>query len=387
MAERRLSGIDGPWVEVSLDAALENLRAIRSHATDRVGVIAVVKDSAYGCGAVRLARAYEEAGVEWLAVARLCEARSLRGAGIGLPVLVLGPVAPDNVPWAVDNDVDIALNDCQTLDTWLAAGRPVRCHVNVNTGMGRLGFTPDEAVDVLKRIAAGCVEASGVFTHFPCADIPGTDSVATQVAQFSTVLERARGLGLSPSLVHCANSAGLAYHALPDMTTHVRAGIALYGCAPDPQRSYPIALRPVAALKGHLVKVSNVKAGTGISYGWEYHADRDTHIGTVNIGYGHGLPRYLSNRGSMLIGGSRFPIAGRVTMDFTMVDLGPDADVQPGDEVVAIGVQGEQRITPDDVARMGDTIGYEVLCGLSTRVTRVYTQGGVEVGRLEAGSY
>ncbi len=374
---------EGPRIEISLDALEHNLESIRAAAPDGNALMAVVKDSAYGCGALPIARFLRTKGVAWFVVARICEARALREGGIDEPVLVLGTVDRADLPWAAHNDVTLSLNDIATLDAWRRAPHDAAFHCNVDSGMGRMGLAPEQIPRLAAALDNTRLRLTGLYTHFACADEPGTVSVGRQLSVFESARRCLIDKGVAPPLVHCANSAGIANFAMPEWTTHVRPGIALYGCRPDPRTPVPLDLRPVASLIGRVVKVKPIAAGTPVSYGWRYRADHDTYIATVDVGYAHGVPRFLSGRGAMLVRGEARPVAGRVTMDFTMLDIGPKPVVRPGDEAVVMGVQGARAITPDDVALIGDTIGYEVLCNLSTRLPRLYRYGGDVVGRIE----
>ena len=368
-------------MEVSLDNLRHNVHALRASMPAHARIIAVVKDSAYGCGAIPIARALEREGVGAFAVARICEARALRLAGITLPLLVLGECDTAELPWASDNDVHLTVNDPRHVRSWAASGLPLQLHCNIDTGMGRLGLRRDEVIPCLDQLDTTALRLTGVFTHLACADEPESTSITSQLSLFEATVNEIRARGIDPPFVHCGNSAGVLNCPWPPFATHARPGIALYGCLPDPERPFPVDVRPVVALKGHVVKVKRIAAGTPVSYGWRYVAPRNTTIATVDIGYGHGLPRFLSEKGSMLVNGRAFPIAGRVTMDFTMLDIGraDSEEVQPGDEVVAIGSQGSEMLSPDDIARIGGTIGYEVMCGLSTRVPRRYVESGTVV--------
>lgn len=368
--------LESPRIEIALDALEHNLEQLRSHAGRETAVMAVVKDSAYGCGALPIARFLRTRGVSWFVVARIGEARALRGEGIDEPVLVLGDVDDAGLRWAAENDVTVSLNDIAALASWQAAPHNVAFHCNVDSGMGRMGLTPDQIPLLAAALDDKRLRLTGVYTHFACADEPGTESVEQQLTVFESALSHLENKCAAPPVVHCANSAGIINVAMPEWATHMRPGIALYGCQPDPRVPLPLNLRPVTSLIGKVVKVKRVAAGTPVSYGWQYRAEHDTHIATVDLGYGHGFPRFLSGRGAMLVRGETRPIAGRVTMDFTMLDVGPRPLVRTGDEAVAIGRQGDAAITPDDIALLGDTIGYEVLCNLSARLPRVFRYGG-----------
>ena len=211
----------------------------------------------------------------------------------------------------------------------------------------------------------------GVFTHLACADEPLTNTVDEQLVHFRQSVALLRSQGLSFTHVHFGNSATLMRFQLNDCTL-VRPGIALYGCRPDPSQSFPLHLRPVATLKGTVVKLKRVPAGTPVSYGAHYITSEETCIATIAAGYAHGVPRFLSNRGEVLIGQKRYKIAGNVTMDYIMVDASPNPQIKIGDEAVVIGYQGDECISPDEIALQGKTIGYEILCNLGTSIERFY---------------
>lgn len=364
------------YVEISLDNLIFNLNQVRKLLAPGASIIAVVKDCAYGCGAVPVSRALEREGVGFFAVARMEEARDLRENGISSPVLVLGECTKEEVTWAAAENVHVTLNSLTAFEVWKEAGCRVRVHVNVDTGMGRMGILEseiDEAVRIF--LSGGSFVFEGIFTHFASADRPGTDTVARQQGIFESAVRRFSEKGLSPRYIHSPNSAALIRFPLP--AGHlVRPGIALYGCKPDPCQDFGIELRNVAGLKAPVVKIKKVPSGTPVSYGGTYVTDRETHIATIPLGYAHGLPRLLSNKGEVLIRGKRYRIAGNVTMDYIMADAGPNPEIRVGDEAVAMGFQGEDCITTDEVARHCRTIGYEILCGLSRRTDRFYLQAG-----------
>src|SRR5271157_867978 len=346
--------------------------------------MAVVKDLAYGCGSVVVSRALASCGVEWLAVATAAEARALRDGGITLPVLVLGACDADELAWAGSHNVSVSLNDVADLAHMTRAGAPVRLHVNVDTGMTRLGLLPSELGAVVSTLRKNpALVCEGAYTHLACADVPGTATVDNQTKKFKSALDLLLQGGISPRLIHYANSAAIMRHPLSPECTLVRPGITLYGCKPDPLQDFPLALRPAVTLKAPVAKVKKVPAGTAVSYGARYIASAETHIATIPLGYGIGLPRKLTGAGSVLIRGRRYAIAGTVTMDYIMADVGPETDVSVGDEAVAIGYQGGECISPDEIAAKCGTIAYEILCGLSTRLDRYFMLKGEVVGRQE----
>jgi alanine racemase len=352
------------------------------------GLIAVVKDNAYGCGSRMVALTLEQAGdVRFFAVARPAEAFFLRECGLKSPILVLGPAKADDLRQGHPRDIAFTLNDLSDIAAWQAAGVPVRFHCNIDTRMHRMGLMPAEvgtAAAQIKRSPA--LTLAGAFTHLANADEPGTATVADQLRLFFEGVALFRQNGLNVEHIHCANSAGLIRFGLPAGCTLARPGIALYGCRPDPAQEFSLDLREIASLKSRIVKIKTVPANTPISYGGTFVTDHETRLATVALGYGHGYPRSLGNRGTLLVGGRRVPIVGRVTMDYCMADIGDDGTIAVGDEVVAIGSQGGRRITADEVALLSGTIGYEILCNLGPSLDRVYRREGrvvaEETGRI-----
>ena len=236
-----------------------------------------------------------------------------------------------------------------------------------------MGLLPSEVEDFAKHLqnSSGNLLFEGVFTHMTSADVPGTETVQSQLASFRKALSVLRSHNLSPVHIHFGNSATVMLHGISECTL-IRPGIALYGCKPDPAQDFPLDLKPVAALKGYIVRMKQVPAGTPVSYGAHYITEQTTWIATINAGYGQGVPRFLSNKGYVLIRGKKYRIAGNVTMDYIMVDAGPEPCIGIGDEAVIMGNQNGESITPDEIASMGNTIAYEILCNLSTAIDRYY---------------
>ena len=365
-----------PCVEINLDNLLHNLNQIRATLPPSIGIMAVVKDNAYGCGSVMISRLLEQNGVRFFAVARTCEARVLREAGVESPILVLGQALASDLQWGASAGIRFTLNDVADLAAWKALDLTVRFHINIDTGMGRLGLLPDE-IDKLAFALDGWPNliCEGAYTHFARSDNPDKDPTDLQRALFKKTMEALDAHGLRPGTIHLSNSAAILQHAIPDCTM-VRPGIALYGCKPDPGRQFPLDLKPVLCLKGCVIKTKRVPKGTPISYGGTYVTQSDTTIATIGLGYGQGLPRQLGNKGAIVIKGKRYTIAGRVTMDFVMVDAGSEPAVHVGDEAMAIGYQGDERTFPDDIALLCHTIGYEILCSVSSRIDRYYILNG-----------
>jgi alanine racemase len=361
------------WAEVDLGAIQGNLR----YFGERTGraVMAVVKANAYGHGAVPVARAALEAGARWLAVARAEEALELRAAGLEAPILILGYTPPAQVPQMVGSRVSMTVwSQEQIRGAALAAregGGTARLHLKVDTGMGRLGVQiMGEALELARAVrAAQGVLLEGVFTHFARADEADPQPTDRQLARFRRVVEALEGEGLRPQWVHAANSAA-ALRRPETWYDMVRVGIALYGLEPSPHCPLPEAIRPALAWKASLAMVKIVPPGRGISYGHQYITSRAERIGTVPVGYADGLRRVEGNQ--VLVGGVRAPVVGRVTMDQVMVQLDGVPLARPGDEVVIIGSQGDERIRAEEVADLWGTINYEVTSGIAARVPRLY---------------
>jgi alanine racemase len=373
------------WAEIDLGAIAHNVRELRRITNPRARLMAVVKADGYGHGAVEVAQTALAAGADLLAVARIDEGITLRRAGLTGPILVFGPTPAAFAAELAANDLIqsvTGLAPAQGLDAVARRqGRTLPIHLKVDSGMGRLGLLPDiqRTEEELSAVAEAAAIArlpglrlEGVYTHFAAADEADKTYARQQLRVFNDFLEALEAAGVDPGLRHAANSAAII--DLPE--THldaVRPGIALYGLYPsrevDRRR---IALRPALALKSRLLQVKAVPAGFKVSYGMTWEAPAPTVIGTVAAGYADGIQRRLSNRGAMLVGGRRVPIAGRVCMDLIMLDLGPQASARPGEEVVIIGRQGEAEISADEIADLLETINYEVVFTNASRVPRIY---------------
>lgn len=367
------------WAEVNLDTIRHNVTVLRELAP-HAQFMAVVKADGYGHGAVPVARAALEAGATWLAVATLEEGVDLRKAGLSAPILVLGYIPPIQADTVVLYDLHPAvfhLDLVLALAQWgRALMRQVPVHVKVDTGMGRIGVTPAGLVEFVKAAKTyPQIELEGVFTHLATADEPENDYAATQLTRFAEALTALRDAGFTPKYRHACNSAGLMLHPEGHLDM-VRAGIALYGLAPDPSVIWPVELRPALTWKTRIGMLKTVEPGTPVSYGCTYRAQGRERIASLPVGYADGYFRLNSNRGEVLIGGRRCPVVGRVCMDQTLVRLPDDLEAKVGDEVVLLGEQGGEQITAADIARTVGTINYEVVCAISKRVPRVYWKDG-----------
>ena len=362
------------WAEVDVTAVALNVRAYAEAVAPAV-VCAVVKADGYGHGAVPVAHAAVAGGAAWLAVATVEEGVELREAGIEAPVLLLSEPAAEAAETVVAHRLTPTVYTEVGIDTLAkaAAGsaHPLAVHLKVDTGMHRVGCRPDEACDLAAHVAAAAeLELGGVLTHFAAADEPGHAFSAEQHERFDAVLADLRARGVDPGIVHACNSAAALTvpQARHDM---VRIGISLYGIPAADELVGALRLVPVLALKARVTHVQRVPAGETVSYGVRYRVERDTTIVTVPIGYADGVPRELSFRGAeVLVGGRRCPIAGPITMDQFMVDVG-DLPVAHGDEVVLIGRQGAEEITVREWSGLLGTIPNAIVSGIGPRVPRL----------------
>lgn len=373
MGKRRYIGYRPTWAEVNLRNLLYNFKQVKRLLTPRTKIMVTVKADAYGHGLIPVASKLAVCGADFFGVASIDEGILLRKAGINLPILVLGMILKEDikplfkyglVPTVCSEELASSLNREAA-----RRKRPINVHVKVDTGMGRIGVMPLDAESLIERISKmKFISIEGIFTHFAFA---GMDRKFTlhQISLFNRLISKLNSLGIKVPFLHCANSMGIIDYKRGHFNM-VRPGLVIYGLYP--KAGLKLKLKPVLSLKSKVVYCKRVPKGHGISYGHSYITKRDTSIATLPIGYGDGYPRNLSNIAGVLIGGKRFKISGRVCMDQIMVDVG-DAKVKIGDEVVLIGSQGKRKITSEELAELAETIPYEIVCGLGSRVPRVYT--------------
>jgi len=368
------SDSDRPTVAtIDLGALAHNYTEAARRADGR-NVLSVVKAQAYGHGAVPVARKLVELGSAMLGVALVEEGRDLRDAGITVPILVMGPVFPEQAEEIVRAKLTPAVftqEQARALSAAVAGTTAkVAVHVKVDTGMGRIGVGAEEALAFITTISGlPGISVEGLMTHFADADLRDKAFAASQLDRFEALLRSLELKGMSIPLRHAANSAAVLEYDRA-LLTMVRPGLMLYGYNPL-ESGTTVDLRPVLSLTTRIAFVKEVPAGVPISYGRTFVSKRESLIATIPIGYADGYGRGLSNKGEALVRGVRVPVAGRVCMDMTMLDVTGVPGVAEGDEVVLIGRQGGQRITADDIAAKTGTIAYEVLCGISGRVPRI----------------
>lgn len=365
------------WAEIDLDAIASNVEAIKSFVGAQTDVIASVKANAYGHGLLPVARTALGAGATWLAVHRIQAAIALREAGIESPVLLLGHVLPSAVGLVLRHRITPTLVDWETARLLSArADHPVPVHIKIDTGMSRYGLEPDRAVDFVRDVAAlPNITIEGLFSHFAAADEPNLDFARRQWTRFQEILQAIEDAGYAIPMPHICNSAGVI--TMPEAhLAAVRPGLLIYGMAPSPESMPDFPLRRALTLKSTVIKVRDLAPGTTISYGRTFVTRHATRVVLVSLGYGDGYPRMASNRGSVLIHGRRAPIRGRICMDQLVVEVTDIPNVAVGDEVVAIGRQGDGEITPEEVGAWAHTINYEITTSLLPQVVRVYRQNG-----------
>jgi alanine racemase len=364
---------------VNVAAIERNVALLAAHVGPATAVCAVVKADGYGHGAVPAARAALAGGATWLAVVTAGEATALRRGGVDGRLLVLGPLADDDLPEALDARAEVVVWDEAGVDRLVRLGRPADVHVKLDSGMGRLGQRDAAlALELCDRVdATPPLRLSGAMTHFATADDPDDELFALQLQRFTAWAADVRAR--HPDVVlHAANSAA----TLRDPAAHfdlVRPGIAIYGLDPMNRDPDDHGLEPALEWSSRLAAVKPLGPGESVGYGRRFVAEEATRIGTVSAGYGDGVRRGLTNVGAALVGGRRVPMAGTVSMDSFGVDLGPGAEDEAGAPAVLIGRDGDERITAEEVAGVLGTINYEVVCGVGPRVPRLHHRDGVPV--------
>lgn len=366
------------WAEINLSNLEHNYRALRGMLPRGCRFVGVVKANAYGHGVIPVAKKLEELGTEYFAVACLDEAIELREAGIATPILILGPTpaafSSQLLQYNLTQAVQDAVEASVLSEMAVQADKPLKIHIKVDTGMSRLGFLCDEEhADVsVEEIAKVCslpnLQAEGIFTHFANAD-GDEDYSMRQLTRFLDVLDKLSAKSVNFEIRHCAASAAVLNYPCAHLDM-VRPGIALYGHYPDPscEDLDGPGLIPVMTLKTRIAALRELSAGTCISYGCTHTLNRDSRVAVLPIGYADGFDRLLSNRTEMMVAGQRVPVLGRICMDMCMVDVTEIPDVNVGDEVIVFGSEFPLEEKADTVG----TIQYEMLCGVSRRVPRIY---------------
>jgi len=366
------------WAEIDLPALRRNIATVRREVGPSTRIMAVVKADAYGHGAVPIAWHALQSGCDALGVGDSTEALQLRESGIAGPILILGAIIEEEVPKVVEADVAVSVHSPDLLDLLDQEARRqhrlLRVHLKIDTGMGRLGASPQRAAEIAREIAARPnLDLEGLCTHLSSVVSGNGAHTREQLDRFHEVIADLAALGIRPPVIHAANSAGMLMfrEAHFDM---VRTGITVYGLDPGIFAKLNLDLTPILSLKTRIAFLKGVPAGTPISYDQVYRTERATRIATCPVGYNDGYPRLLTNRASALLRGRRVPVVGTITMDYIMLDVGDLPEAAVGDEVTLIGRDGLEEIRCEELARTIGTIPYELTCGLGRRVKRIYVE-------------
>jgi len=375
------------YAEIDLQAIDHNLRQLRKLLNPETLFLAAVKGNAYGHGAVEISQRLVKKGVNQLGVARIEEAIQLRQNGIQVPLLIFGYIGPDNVEELYHHNLTATIS---SYENGLALskkakliGKSIKAHIKTDTGMGRLGINTNERCvdhksqnyqeikEIKSIIELENIKIEGIYTHFASADSADNTYAKRQFALFSNLLKNLDKEKLNIPLRHAANSAAII--SLPESHLNmVRSGIAIYGLKPSGKMNLQdVDLIPAMSIKAKIIHLKKVPVGFNVSYGSTHVTSDPTTIATIPIGYADGFSRSLSSKGSMLVGGRRAPIIGRVCMDLTMLDVGHLPDVKLGDEVVILGKQGNEEIAADEISNLLDTINYEIVSSITARVPRL----------------
>lgn len=366
--------------EIDLNSAEKNFSALKSFLDlSRTKPACVIKADGYGHGDVRLMELYQSMGADFFCVSNIPEALKLRRNGCIGDILILGHSEPKFSDTLSENDIIAAVVSSENArEISRCASKPVRTHVKLDTGMNRIGLKADDAercaLEIAEIAAMPNIRVEGVFTHFAAADSSDPESVRfteEQKRKFFSAADLAEKCGVLLLHKHCLNSAGTIFH-YDSRSTLARLGIVLYGLKPNSALEMPVALEPVMSLRSTISHIKTIEKGDTVSYGRTYAADRSRVVATIPCGYADGYPRLLSGRNEVIVRGRRAAGIGRICMDQMMADVTDIDGAAVGDEVTLIGENGGESITADDLAGLCGTIGYEIVCGISKRVPRIY---------------
>jgi len=358
-------------VEIDLEAIAHNVRLLRPPGAE---LMAIVKADGYGHGDAEVAEAALDAGASRLGVSLVEEGLGLRERGIDAPILVLAEFPPGSEKEALERRLTPTVYTDEGVagvaEAARALGRPLSVHLKLDTGMHRVGlWPPEEAPAFVRRVLEAGLELEGLWTHFADSELDDAGTL-DQLARFRAAADALAAEGITPGVLHAANSGA----TIRFPQTHldlVRPGAAVYGVDPGAGLAEPFGLRPALSWRSAVTMVKRLPAGERLSYGGRHTLDRDATIATVPVGYDDGFPRQLEGKADVLIGGRRHPVAGTITMDQILVDCG-DSSVAPGDEVVLIGAQGDERIPVEELAERAGTIARQITTGIGERVPREY---------------
>ncbi|MCC5896149.1 MAG: alanine racemase [Alkalibacterium sp.] len=363
--------------EIDLDKVSYNYQQMKNHLTAHTKLMAVIKADAYGHGAVEIGKHLENEEVDYLAVAVLDEAMELREAGITKPLLLLSPIEPDTIPTAIENNIAITVfsqSIAEAVNYYaLQTDHPVKVHVKIDTGMGRIGVrTKEEALTLCQTLQSETIIFEGIYTHFAEAENTADPSFTKhQFDLFSDIVAFLSSHEITFQIRHCSNTAAALLYPEYDLDM-VRTGISLFGYHPDKALEDIIDLKPVMTLSTHAAFVKQVPEGEPIGYGRTYTTPKEETIATILLGYADGIPRELSNRWHLTSGNRKAPIVGRICMDQLMVNVSDFENFSNKDELVFIGDPQKGHPSIYKMAELTDSFHYEILCGIGKRIPRVY---------------
>lgn len=364
------------WVEIDLAALTHNVKQLKNLLSPQTELMAVVKADAYGHGAVAVSQTVLSAGASWLGVATIPEGIELREAGIEAPILLLGATHTAQqvkaiAQWQLQPTICTAKQALIFSEVLVSLNQSLPVHAKLDTGMSRLGAPWQEATEFVQLVKGlPNLKLASIYSHLATADSPDTAVMKEQHQRFERAIAQIKTSGINPIRLHLANSAA----ALADPDLHydlVRVGLATYGLYPAPHLQNVVDLKPAMQVKAKVTQVKTIEAGTGVSYGYQFIAQRQTKIAVVGVGYADGIPRNLSNKMQVLVKGKLVPQVGAVTMDQLMLDVTDIPDLEVGEVVTLLGKDGENQITADDWAATLGTISWEIICGFKHRLPRV----------------
>ena len=364
------------WVEIDLAALTHNVKQLKNLLSPQTELMAVVKADAYGHGAVAVSQTVLSAGASWLGVATIPEGIELREAGIEAPILLLGATHTAQqvkaiAQWHLQPTICTAKQALIFSEVLVGLNQSLPVHAKLDTGMSRLGAPWQEATEFVQLVKGlPNLKLASIYSHLATADSPDTAVMKEQHQRFERAIAQIKTSGINPIRLHLANSAA----ALADPDLHydlVRVGLATYGLYPAPHLQNVVDLKPAMQVKAKVTQVKTIEAGTGVSYGYQFIAQRQTKIAVVGVGYADGIPRNLSNKMQVLVKGKLVPQVGAVTMDQLMLDVTDIPDLEVGEVVTLLGKDGENQITADDWAATLGTISWEIICGFKHRLPRV----------------
>lgn len=367
--------------EIDLDAIENNVKEIKKQLRPETKMLAVVKADAYGHGAVEVSKICLYNGADWLGIATCEEGAALRQNNIPVPILILGYTVANQLETVIENRLTQTVFSYEMAElvseTAVKMGKTADVHIKIDTGMGRIGFLPDEEnLKIIDKIFdLPNINVTGIFTHFSTADEKDKSFTREQFRRFLYVTESLEKMGHKGLIRHCANSGAII--DMPELQLDmVRAGIILYGMLPSGDVGTQLALKPAMSLKTHVSFVKEVGADVPVGYGRTFYTSAPSKIATIPIGYADGYSRTFSNRAKVIVNGEYADVVGNVCMDQTMLDVTHIKDIKMGDEVTVMGSCGDKAVTAEDLAGLSSTINYEIVCNVGKRVPRVYIRNG-----------